>query len=261
LDYQNGAGYSNTTRLRWLEGNLYTGLLNGGVITSQSSTVYQISSGSGIIVNLNASLSSNPYPTIQYLNWPNLSASIAPLTSSYQQAFVGIDSTNNIYQQGTPFSNGQFNTVINIGLILFQNQSTINGFKTQPSVAYGFEQSQNIFNRAFGALKLSGLTLAASGSSTGSLVVGSGTAYSPGSNYTVDPNEPSYVVDSGTNTSKIFRYYQSGSSWVYLTNGGAGYTTINPGQYANNGVLTTVQPNDWSIQRVFWFPNSVVRTR
>ncbi len=256
---QNGAGYSNTTRLRWLEGNLYTGLLNGGVITSQSSTVYQISSGSGIIVNLNASLNDNPYPTVQYLNWPNLSASIAPFTASYDQAFVGIDSTNNIFAQGTPFSNGQFDTVINIGNVLFQNGSTINGFKTQPSVAYGFEQAQNIFNRAFGPLKLSGYTLAPSGSSTGSLIVASGTAYAPGSNYTVDPNEPSYTVDSGTNVSKIFRYYQSGSSWVYLTNAGAGFGAIDPSQYSNNGTLTSVGAGNWSIQRVFYFPNSVTK--
>ena len=259
---QNGKGYGNTTRLRWLEGNLYTGLLNGGVITSQSSTTYQISSGSGIIVNLNASLNDNPYPVVQYLNWPNLSASIAPLTASYQQAFVGIDSTNNIFAQGTPFSNGQFDTIINIGNVLFQNQSTINGVKTQPSVAYGFEQQQNVFNRAFGPLKLSGYTLAPSGSSTGSLIVGSGTAYAPGSNYIVDPNEPYYTVDNGTNVSKIFRYRQSGSTWVYDTNGGAGYTVVDPTKYSNNGTLTTVPTGpgaDWSIQRVFWFPNSVTK--
>ncbi len=142
---QNSKGYSNTTRLRWLEGNLYTGLLHGGLITTQSSTVYQISSGSGIIVDLNASLNDDPYPVIQFLEWGNLSASIAPLTASYQQAFVGIDSTNNIFAQGTPFSNGQFDNIINIGGVFFQNGSTINAVKTQPSVAYGFEQQQNIF--------------------------------------------------------------------------------------------------------------------
>ena len=256
---QNGSGYNNVTRLRWLEGNLYTGLLHGGLITTASSTVYRISSGSGIIVNLNASLTTDPYPIVQFLQWGNLSASIASFTASYQQAFVGIDSTGNIFAQGTPFSNGQFDSVINIGGVFFQNQSTINGVKTQPSVAYGFEQQQNTFNRAFGPLKLSGYILSPSASSTGSLIVTSGTAYAPGSNYTVDPNEPYYAVDNGTTISKIFRYHQSGSTWIYDTNAGAGYATINPGQYSNNGVLTTVQPNDWSIQRVFWFPNSVVK--
>jgi hypothetical protein len=256
---QNNTGYNNVTRLRWLEGNLYTGLLHGGLITTASSTIYRISSGSGIIVNLNASLANDPFPVIQFLQWGNLSASIAPLTASYQQAFVGIDTTGNIFAQGTPFSNGQFDSIINIGGVFFQNQSTINGVKTQPSVAYGFEQQQNVFNRAFGPLKLSGYTLAPSGSSTGSLIVASGTAYAPGSNYAIDPNEPYYTVDNGTNVSKIFRYHQSGSTWVYNTNGGAGFATINPSQYSNNGTLTTVQPNDWSIQRVFWFPNSVIK--
>ena len=256
---QNNKGYSNTTRLRWLEGNLYTGLLHGGLITTQSSTVYQISSGSGIIVDLNASLSDDPYPTVQYLNWGNLSASIAPFTASFQQAFVGIDSTNNIFAQGTPFSNGQFSDIINIGNVLFQNQSTINGVKTQPSVAYGFEQQQNTFNRAFGPLKLSGYTLAPSGSSTGSLIVGSGTAYAPGSNYSIDPNDPSYTIDPGTNVSKIFRYHQSGSTWVYNTNGGPGFATIDPTKYSNNGVLTNVGGGNWTIQRCFYFPNSVTK--
>lgn len=260
---QNTKGYSNTTRLRWIEGNMYTGLLNGGLITSQSSTVYQVSSGSGIIVNLNASLNDNPYPTIQYLNWGNLSASINSFTSSYQQCFVAIDNTGNIFAQGTPLYDGQFDTLINIGNVLFQNQSTINGVKTQPSVGYGFQQGQNIFNRAFGSLKLTGYTLAPSGSSTGSLVVASGTAYAPGANYVTDPNLSYYVVDPGTNTSKIFRYYQSGSTWVYLTNAGTGYATIDPTQYSNNGVLTAVPGTganrQWSNQRCFWYPNSVTK--
>jgi len=261
---QNGDGYNNVTRLRWLEGNLYTGLLHGGLITAATgSTIYQVSSGSGIIVNINASLTANPYPTIKYVNWGNLTASIAPLTASYQQAFVSIDSNGSIYQQGIPYASEQFDTSINIGVVLFQNGSTINGVKTQPSTAYGFEQQQNIFNRAFGPLKLSGYTLAPSGSSTRSLIVAGGTAYSPGSNYSVDPNNPSYTTDSGTNVSKIFRYRQSGSTWVYDTNAGAGYTTIDPTQYSNNGVLTAVpgggSNREFSIQRVFYFPNSVAK--
>jgi hypothetical protein len=256
---QNGNGYANTTRLRWLEGNLYTGLLNGGVIGSSSSTVYTISSGSGIIVDLNASLSDNPYPTVKYINWTGLSASIAPQTGSYDQTFVGIDDTGNIYAQGTPFVAGQFDTIINIGLVLHQNRSTIIPVKTQPGVAYGAVQRNNIFTKAFGPLKLSGFTLAASGSSTGSLIVGSGTAYADGASYTVDPDNPSYVVDNGTSTSKIFRYRQSGSQYVYDTNAGAGYQVIDSLNYSNNGVLTSVGAGNFSIQRVFWFPNSVAK--
>ena len=256
---QNGNGYANTTRLRWLEGNLYTGLLNGGLITSQSSTVYQISSGSGIIVTLNASITNNPYPTVEYVNWSNLSASIAPTSASFDQTFIGVQSGGTIYAQGTPFVAGQFDTLIPIGIVLHQNHSTINGLKTQPSLAYGFKQRSNIFTRAFGPLKLSGFTVAPSGSSTGSLVIGSGTAYQDGANYPIDPNNPSYVTDAGTSVSKIFRYYQSGSQWVYNTNNGAGYPTIDPVNYSNNGTLATVGASNYSIQRVYWYPNSTTK--
>lgn len=254
---QNASGYANTTRLRWLEGNLYTGLLNGGLITTQSSTVYQVSSGSGVIVSLNASYNDNPYPTIQYVSWNNLSASIAPLSASYDQSFVAIQasgSTGQIYVQGTPYSDGQFNTLIPIGNVIHQNRSTINAWTTYPSVAYGWKQRSSDFIRAFGPLKISGLNAAVSGSSTGSLIITPGTAYSEGRNYLTDPSNPSYVQDAGTNTSKIFRYYQSGSGFVYLTNGGAGYETIDPTQYSLNGTLTPVPSNNFSIQRVFYFP-------
>jgi hypothetical protein len=146
---QNGSGFNNVTRLRWLEGTLYTGLLNGALIGSSSSTVFTVSSGSGIIVNLNGSLNNNPFPTIKYVNWGNLSASIAPLSASYDQTFIGINSSATITVQGTPFSDGQYDTLIPIGLVLHQNHSTINGVKTNPSLAYGYKQRSNVFVQAF----------------------------------------------------------------------------------------------------------------
>ena len=231
------------------------------MIVTQSATTYQVTSGSGIIVSLNGSLTDNPYPTIKYLNWPSLSASIAPLSASYDQTFVAIDSAAQIFTSGVPYYDGQYDTLIPIGIVLHQNHSTINGVKTQPSLAYGFKQRESLFSRAFGALKLSGFSLAPSSSngttSTGSLVVTGGTAYLDGANY---------VVDQGTAVSKIFRYYQSGSgnnNWVYDTNNGAGYTTIDPTRYSENGVLTAVSGSGvnrgWSIQRAYWYPNSVTK--
>lgn len=259
---QNGNGYANTTRLRWLEGNLYTGLLHGGLISSASSTTFNISSGSGVIVSLNASLTDDPYPTVQYLNWGNFTGqSLTYLTSSIQ-TFVGIGPNGQIIQQTEPWSDGQYNTSISIGTVLHQNLSTINGFITYPNVAYGYKQRTYDFIKAFGPLKLSGYTLLPSGSSTGSLVVGSGTAWADGRNYQVDPNNPSYITDPGTNISKIFRYYQSGSSFVQNTNNGNGFLGIDPGNYNPNGSgsLTPVSPGSpWTNQRVFWYPNSATK--
>jgi hypothetical protein len=257
---QNGAGYNNVTRLRWLEGNLYTGLLNGGIIGTASSTVFTVGSGSGIIVNLNASFSTNPYPIIQYLNWNNLSASIAPLSASFDWSFVAINSASAIEVKGTPYEDGEYNTKIPLGLVLHQNRSAINGTQTFPSVAYGWKQRSFDFMKAFGPLKISGYVLSPSGSSTGSLFLAGGTSWVDGRNYTINPNNPSYIVEAvGIATSKIFRYHQSGSQWVYDTNGAVGYPVIDPTKYSNNGVLTPVPTNDFSIQRVYYFPNSATK--
>jgi len=257
---------TNVTRLRWIEGNLYTGLLNGGVISTASSTVFNVSSGSGIVVTLNGSLSSDPYPTVNYISWGNLSSSIAPLSASYDQSFIAIEPSGSngiIYASGTPYNDGQYNTLIPIGNVIHQNRSTINATATYPSVAYGYKQRTNDFIRAFGPLKLSGLGTYVSGSSTGSLIIASGTAYSDGRNYLTDPDNPSYVTDPGTTTSKIFRYRQSGSGWAYDTNGGAGYLSIDPTQYSLNGVLTPVPGTGinrrWTIQRVYYFPSGATK--
>jgi len=261
---QNGNGYANTTRLRWLEGNLYTGLLNGGRITATTgSTTFNVGSGSGIIVDLNASLNDNPYPTIQYVNWPTYTAQTLTYLTSSIQTYIGIDGSGNILQQTTPYINGEYNTKILLGTVLHQNQSTINGSITYPNVAYGYKQRTYDFIKAFGPLKLSGLNIIPS-SSLG-LTVGSGTAFADGRNYQVDPDNPSYITDPGTNISKIFRYYQSGSSFVQDTNGGVGYTVIDPANY-NPGGSGSLQPvpgtginREWSVQRVFWYPNSATK--
>ena len=261
---QNSNGYANTTRLRWLEGNLYTGLLHGGRITATTgSTTFNLSSGSGVVVNLNASLTENPYPTITYVNWDNFNnVPLTYLTSSIQ-SYIGIDSAGNVTQQNIAFNAGTYNEIITIGTVLHQNKATVNATITYPNVAYGYKQRTYDFIKAFGPLKLSGLTIIPSGSL--GLEVGSGTAFADGRNYQVDPNNPSYITDPGTTVSKIFRYYQSGSEFIQDTNNGLGYTLLDPANYNPDGlgVLTPVPGTGtnrrWSIQRVFWYPNSATK--
>lgn len=257
---QNGDGYGNTTRLRWLEGNLYTGLLNGGVISiTTGSTVFNLSSGSGIIVSLNASLETNPYPTVQYVNWGNFTSQSLTYRTTAIQTFLGIDSNGQIIQQTVPWSGGQYNSSISLGSVLHQNKSTVNASISYPNVAYGWKQRSYDFVKAFGSLKISGYTLSTSGSL--GLTVGNGVAFSDGRNYQVDPNNPSYIVDAGTAVSKIFRYYQSGSDFVQDTSGSLGYTTLDSTKYNPNGagVLTAVSPSKFYVHRIFWYPNSATK--
>ena len=261
--YQPGTGYTNTTRLRWFEGMLTTGLLHGGVLsTANGSTTFSITSGSGIILTYNAALTTDPYPTINYVQWPAyVSQSLTYVTSSLL-TYIGINPSGGIIQQTSPFSTSADSDYIVIGRVLHQSGSVTNGTITQPIVSYGTNHWHDDFTRAFGPLKVSGHILAASGSTLG-LTKTAGDSYVIGRNYTTDPNNPNNVTsatDTAVTVSKIYRAYVSGST-LRLDTGvaNAGYTTINPTQYNNNGTLASVGAANASIQRVYWYPNSVSR--
>ena len=261
--YQPGTGYTNTTRLRWFEGMLTTGLLHGGVLsTANGSTTFSITSGSGIILSYNAALTTDPYPTINYVQWPTyVSHSLTYVTSSLL-TYIGINPSGGIIQQTSPFSTSADSDYIVIGRVLHQSGSVTNGTITQPIVSYGTNHWHDDFTRAFGPLKVSGHILAASGSTLG-LTKTAGDSYVIGRNYTTDPNNPNNVTsatDTAVTVSKIYRAYVSGST-LRLDTGvaNAGYTTINPTQYNNNGTLASVGAANASIQRVYWYPNSVSR--
>jgi len=262
---QNSAGYSNTTRLRWIEGNMYTGLLSGGVLSSTpGSTTFNLTSGSGIIVTLNATTASaDPYPTIQYLSWGNFINQSITNISSAKITYISVNSAGNINQSITPVGYSdptQWDNQIEIGVVLHLSGSVSTGVYNAPQVAYGQSQRTDDFIRAFGPVKVSGHTLQASGSSpTLSLKKSSGVSYNNGSNYVLNPNHPSTVSDPAINTSKIYRYYISGSTPVIDTGvANAGYTAIDSKNYVDTttGTLTTVGAGFFSIQRVFWIPNS-----
>ena len=263
---QNGSGYSNATRLRWLESVLYTGLLKGGNMTSTpGTTTFTVASGSGLIVNQNASLAADPFPTIAIVDWAQQTLPIT-YSGSAKITYVGIDNTGAIIQQ--PYAWGsldvtQWDTAIHLGVVLHLSGSVSTGVFNSPQISYGPAQRQDDFFRAFGPLKVSGHTLLASGSTLG-ISKAAGTAYKEGANYINNPNHPSTVVENAITTSKIYRYYISGSTPVIDTGvANAGYNVIDPTRYVNTatGQLVTVTGNNsnqwyWTIQRVFWVPNS-----
>jgi hypothetical protein len=260
---QNGSGYSNVTRLRWLESSLYTGILKGGILSSTpGTTTFTVTSGSGLIVSLNASTASDPFPTSKQISWNTQTLPIK-YSGSAKITYVGIDGTGTIVQQTDPWGSidiDQWDTQINLGTVLTLSGSVSTGVFNAPQVSYGIPQQTDDFIRAFGPLKISGHTLQASGSSpTLSIIKSSGTAYKGGANYVINPNHPSTVSENAINTSKIYRYYLSGSTPIIDTGiGNAGYTNIDSKNYVDTttGTLALVGGAYWSIQRVFWIPNS-----
>jgi hypothetical protein len=256
-----GTGTENTTRLRWLESGLTTGLLYGGVISATNgSTSFNVSSGSGIIVDYNGSLTRDIYTTTKIVSWGNQTNQSLIYSGSAQITYVAIDAAGTVVQQNVPFTEAQYIDYIQIGRVLHQTGSVVNGTITSPSVAYGLNAWNSSFNRAIGPLKISGHLLAASGS-TLSLTKTAGSSYVEGRNYLTDPSSPNLILpatDTALTVSKIFYEYVNslGISVIDSGIGNSGYTVIDKSRYNLNGVLTPTTPNKVTIQRVYWFPNS-----
>jgi hypothetical protein len=265
--YQPGTGYTNTTRLRWLESVLGTGLLRGGTIsTANGTTTFSVLSGSGLIVTQNASITSEPFPTISQISWASVVSQSLTYVSTDQITYITVDSSGAINQSVDPPTISQKESSIYLGRVLHQFGPTTNGTITEPSISYGLSTSTLAFQRAFGPLRLTGHVLEVSqsaGLGTLGLTKTAGESYVEGRNYTSNPNSPNLVLsadDPALTNCKIFREYtDSAGDPVILTNGGAGYSVIDPSQYNNAGTLAAVGNNEWTNQRVYWYPRSVNR--
>jgi len=262
--YQPGTDNTNTTRLRWLEGALSTGLLNGGLLsTVTGTTTFNLSSGSGIIVDYNASTITDPYPTIKYITWNNFVSQSLIYSASAQITYIAVDQFGAISQTNIAFTPEQFKDRIVIGRVLHQTGSVTDGTIATPTTAYAVSSNTQDFFRAFGPLKVSGQILAASGSTLG-ITRTAGDSYVEGRNYSANPDIPNYVFavdDPAVTTTKIYYEWVSGSTVNIDTNGGAGYSAIRPAFYNNNGTVTAISPtnNKFTIQRVYWFPKFETR--
>ncbi len=242
----------NLVKFKWLEGGISSGLLYGGLISASGATVY-VSSGSGVILDPNASFSKEINPIFTYVTWPNYSASATYLTSS-QNTYLYVDAAGTIHQQIEFFDQTQYEQAIPLGRATHPNYATITGIGSNVQTTYDSDSQQSAFIRGFGPLKIDGFSINAHPGTLG-FGIGSGVAYTLGGFYSQDPNSPSHYHGNAFATSSIARAYRSGSGVRLDNNGGAFYSTVDPDYWDDGtGVLNTMASGDWQIQRVFANP-------
>ena len=244
----------NLVKFKWLEGGVSTGLLYGGVV-SYSGTTINVSKGSAIVNDLNATTGSETAPIFTYVQWDNYSQPATYLTSS-QHTFIYVDDSGIVHQQPTYFTSNQYSHAVPLGRVTHANYTSITGTGSNVQTTYDSDQQQNSFIRAFGPIKINGLTLAPH---TGSMriSIGSGETFNLGGFYSQDPNHPSSYVSSAFPTASIARAYRSGSGIYLDNNNGSFYTTIDSTNWDDGtGTLNSMASGDWQIQRVFLNPVS-----
>jgi hypothetical protein len=253
---QNGRGYSNVTRLRWLEGNVNTGLLYGGIVSgSVGTSTFNVSAGEGLITTMNAfTASESPNPVFNRVSWGDFTGITPTYLASSDTTWLLIDANGDLVQQTTPPTETQFRNNIQIGVLIHPNLSTISIFKSFTQTSYASTQQIFTFVRSFGGIKLSGHQISANGANL-SIDRTSGEAYAIGRNYAFDPNNPSIMSDDAYNAPNVFRYHKSGSEFVTTVTG----NTVDPNNYntPDTGTgLSAMDPNKFQIQRIFFFPKA-----
>ena len=103
-------------------------------LTVNGTTTFNVSSGSGIIVNFNASTTADPYPTIKYVQWNNFVSQSLIYSSSAQITYVAIDEFGAISQLNSAFTPAQFKDRIILGRVLHQTGSVTNGTDRKSTV-------------------------------------------------------------------------------------------------------------------------------
>ena len=235
-----------------LNEQLNTGLLYGGILgfISGTTNIY-ISSGRGIITVPRGNTSG--LPQITNVTW-GLQSGVAVPVSSGVISYVTMKSGGVVNVQTATPTQDQYNSQIYLGFVLHQNKTNIYETHTHADVSYSLSEQMQTFARAFGNIKITGLSLSANGAN---LYVdrSSGATFAIGANYETDINNPSYTNESAQSQAVIYYIYRSASPGQYTF--AASSATFDPSKYDDGtGTPATVPGGKYTIQKVFYIPQN-----
>jgi hypothetical protein len=237
--------------------NLNTGILSGGIISgSIGGTTVTIGAGYGQITSASFIPNNGVETTYKNVNWSSFSNITPDYLNTQPFTYFYIDENGNLQQQPTNFTDQQLRENIILGHVCHINLTNINLITNAQDVAYGTGFRLEELLRVFGPLKKSGLTIGPSGSSM-RVSRASGQAFLIGTNYENDALYPDVRPLTAVTASNVCFIYRNGSNFVFDNNNGNFYTSVTSSKYdLGNGTLGTVNNNQWTIQRLFMFPNN-----
>jgi hypothetical protein len=236
--------------------NLATGLLYGGIlsINSGNTAQFDITAGRGQIHSSGSTYTSGPFPTFQYVNWPGQTGITLTYLATSDTTWIYVDSSGTVQQRPTYYTDEQLEENIIIGQLIHPSRTFINLARTNPNVAYATDKQYEQFIRSFGPIKVSGHTIQPNGANL-KLNRTSGTAFSLGRNWINDTDNPSVVSDPAQTDCIFYRYYRGATAGTFITV--PNQTAIDPTKYDDGtGTLATVPGGKYTIQRIFFYPNT-----
>lgn len=236
--------------------SLATGLLYGGIlsINAGNSAQFDITAGRGQIHAAGSTYTANPQPTLQYVTWAGQTGITLTYLATNDTTWIYIDSAGTVQQRTEYYTDDQLEENIIIGQLVHPSRTFINLARTNPNVAYATDKQYEQFIRSFGPIKISGHTIQPNGANL-KLNRTSGTAFSLGRNWINDTDNPSVVSDSAQTDCIFYRYYRGVTAGSFITV--PNETVIDPTKYDDGtGTLASVPGGKYTIQRLFYYPNT-----
>ena len=226
-----------------------TGLISGGAlsINTLDNTKFDVSRAVAVF----ADYSDPETPTSSMVTTgPHVGLTVNNLLTS-TVTYVGIADDGSIVQQSTEWTNKQRRGIVSLGLLVHSDSTIVIVTNDISATALSPVNQLHDFMEAIGQLNINGNDYFANGANL-LLNKTSGRLFKLGSNFHVDPEDP-HAIHIADQTALTFRYRLRNSTEYADT------TTLDPTQYDNNGVLTTVPNNKFTIQRVVLFQSGLTR--
>lgn len=180
------------------------------------------------------------------------------LTATYladaNVTYIGVDNAlGTVVQQMVPFTNTQRRTISSLGAIIHSNRTFLNATNdiSNPALA-GVSQLHDLVE-AIGAINLTGNTYSANGANL-NINVSAGSIFKLGCNFQTNPSDP-HKRDLASASALTFRYRNQDS----VESGDT--SSIDPNNYDNAGVTTTVPNNRWTAQLITRFQSGLTRVQ
>ena len=242
----------------YLTENIPTGILNGGELSTNTNTTFDIAAGDGIINILNKGVGTDPHPEIKKVIWSatTVTHTLGDANNADQlNTWIYVDQNGSIQQTLSELTPAVWRSNIVLGAVI-HSSNVIRFVRTFPRTAYSAGNTYAEFVEIFGPLKKSGHLLTVNSTNALAFDRSAGEAFALGRNYVTDPLNPSLVSDGAS--TPVFHRYSSTATGFTKDNGigGAGFTSIDPSKYDNNGTLTNISAGQYSVQRLYHFPNN-----
>jgi hypothetical protein len=222
-----------------------TGYLSGGTITITSGqpAKFDMTAGTGIVVNNYTNPNS---PTLTPVSWPARTAQTLTYLASADETALGIDSSGNIVQHNSPFTEDEWADIIQIATIGHWSRTQIDYIIMEPLRVYDVMRQLQGFLAALGPFAMGGNEYTANGANM-KLNKSGGTTFYQGGGSSLKPN----TISSSSGTAVYFSYYYESSPGVWVET--ALTQTIDDLKYNTGSGLGTVPVGKYTIQTIFFY--------